>query len=293
MIAKTGFHRRLLDGARRGRSKVSSDSNLQTLIILAIVAGLVVIAFIPKDDYATVLTNDITGASTTSFVSSPFKTDQNAQTMKTWRDETVQQCKAAFENSKNDGEAMKKKEEIEIDSISKFYLPDSETLPSALPSGHVKYERCHNAFFDLGTNIGDSIGYFIDNALDVCGPLWMADHPKFRYKTQDFPHPHLDVTENKIYNKGSKGNPLQRMLQANMNKAPVVFPENTCVYGMEGNPTFTERLQKLENFVMNMRPRPIQHMHIHTESVVTAVDGPTKLYLDKMSVKENVSESFS
>lgn len=51
---------------------------------------------------------------------------------------------------------------------------------------------------------------------------------------------------------------------------------------------FTEHLQKLENHVMGAHPRPIQHLHIHTESVITAVDGPTKLFLDKTSVAENV-----
>ena len=58
---------------------------------------------------------------------------------------------------------------------------------------------------------------------------------------------------------------------------------------MEGNPEFTQRLQKLENHVMQTQPRPVEHLHIHTESVVTAVDGPTKLFLDKTSVEQNVS----
>ena len=58
---------------------------------------------------------------------------------------------------------------------------------------------------------------------------------------------------------------------------------------MEGNPTFTERLTKLENFISDMNPRPVQHVHMFTESVVTATDGPTKLYLDKTSVEQNVS----
>jgi hypothetical protein len=33
-------------------------------------------------------------------------------------------------------------------------------------------------------------------------------------------------------------------------------------------------------------------LHIHTESVVAAQDGPTKLYLDKLSVKQNVSKKI-
>lgn len=63
--------------------------------------------------------------------------------------------------------------------------------------------------------------------------------------------------------------------------------EKFCVYGMEGNPTFTERLTKLENFISDMNPRPVQHVHIFTESVVTAKDEPTKLYLDKTSIEQN------
>lgn len=50
---------------------------------------------------------------------------------------------------------------------------------------------------------------------------------------------------------------------------------------------FTERLTKLENFVSDMNPKPVEHVHIFTESVVTATDGPTKLYLDKTSVEQN------
>jgi hypothetical protein len=63
------------------------------------------------------------------------------------------------------------------------------------------------------------------------------------------------------------------------------------VYGMEGNPEFTSRLTKLENYITEMKPRPVQHVHIFTESVVTSVDGPTKLFLDKTSVEQNVSKN--
>lgn len=59
---------------------------------------------------------------------------------------------------------------------------------------------------------------------------------------------------------------------------------------MEGNPEFTNRLTKLEDYISAMDPRPVEHIHIFKESVVTAIDGPTKLFLDKTSVKENVSE---
>jgi len=64
-------------------------------------------------------------------------------------------------------------------------------------------------------------------------------------------------------------------------------PEDYCYYGIEGNPHFTDRLQKIEDFVMAIRPRPIQHMHFFTESVGAGQDGMTKLYLDTINTKEN------
>jgi hypothetical protein len=64
-------------------------------------------------------------------------------------------------------------------------------------------------------------------------------------------------------------------------------PEDYCYYGIEGNPHFTDRLQKIEDFVMAMRPRPVQHMHFFTESVGAGEDGMTKLYLDTVNTKEN------
>ncbi|KAL3919757.1 MAG: hypothetical protein SGARI_007125, partial [Bacillariaceae sp.] len=145
-----------------------------------------------------------------------------------------------------------------------------------------------NTFIDLGTNIGDSVGYFVDNAIDPCSPLWAAKNPKLRFN-EEFPRPHLDVATLQVQHRGSKGNPLFGMLQK---QAQDVASESFCVYGMEGNPAFTERLSKLENYIRTMEPRPVQHVHIFTESVVTATDGPTKLYLDKTSVEQNVRVVF-
>jgi len=217
-----------------------------------------------------------------------FDETTNAEEMAQWRQTTAAQCVTLLEDSKaNLGtEALAAKLQLEQDAIQRLSLPDD--VSTERPAGHQDYAHCKNAFIDLGTNIGDSIGYFIDNSLDVCSPMWLKQNPRQKIN-QDFPRPHVDVSDAKIYNDGlPKANPLFGMLQREMNKddSPV-RPESFCVYGMEGNPTFTNRLQKLENFVMDMRPRPVQHLHIHTESVVTAVDGPSKLYLDKTSVQEN------
>lgn len=173
--------------------------------------------------------------------------------------------------------------------MSQIELPS--TKPATLPQNHQPYEYCRNVFIDLGTNIGDSIGYFVDNSFDVCTPTWMKTHPEQRLH-EKFPRIRLDVSDLTIRHEGASGrNPLNGVLQQQLQNEEYgsVGPETFCVYGMEGNPVFTERLQKLENFVMNMHPRPVRHLHIHTESVISAVDGPTKLFLDKTSVAGNVS----
>jgi hypothetical protein len=64
-------------------------------------------------------------------------------------------------------------------------------------------------------------------------------------------------------------------------------PEDYCYYGIEGNPHFTKQLQEMEDFVMAMVPRPVQHMHFFTESVGAGEDGMTKLYLDTVNTKQN------
>jgi hypothetical protein len=281
-------------GERRvlGQLKQQGSSMFGSRIGMLVCAGLCAVIFIATDYQppldTTFLETSLTSLGATLLsASSSFNAEENAKEMKEWRETTEKGCQEILDTNKK---IYEQKEALEISAISKYTVPDVRTLSGKLPSGHVKYEYCLNTFIDLGTNIGDSIGYFVDNSIDPCTPLWMKKLPKTKMN-KDFPRPHLDVTETKIYNKGFGSNPLFGMLQKAMTEDPnnIVFPENTCVYGMEGNPAFTERLQKLENFVMGMKPRPVRHLHIHTESVVTAVDGPTKLFLDKTSVKENVS----
>ena len=121
--------------------------------------------------------------------------------------------------------------------------------------------------------------------------MWVDANPDTKFNNQ-FPRPHLDVATLNFKHRGSKPNPLYGLLQRTMKKASHATSETFCVYGMEGNPVFTERLTKLENFVSDMNPRPVQHLHIFTESVITATNGPTKLFLDKLSKKQNVSPKF-
>ena len=67
-------------------------------------------------------------------------------------------------------------------------------------------------------------------------------------------------------------------------------PYDICVYGVEGNPYFTPALNKLQDYVYTQfHPRPVRHLHIFTETVVTDKDGPTQLYVDQYSKKNHVS----
>jgi hypothetical protein len=220
----------------------------------------------------------------------PFDLAKNTHQIQEWRSQTESECRNVMStnNGKDTPAARAAKEQAERDAISKLQFPSS--VSGSRPVDHQPYQYCRNVFIDLGTNIGDSIGYFIDSAMDVCSPIWMESLPRTKLNA-DFPRPHLDVSTLEMLHKGAGNNPLYGMLQNQMikNDPHVVTPNSFCVYGMEGNPAFTERLQKLENHVMQTQPRPVQHLHIHTESVVTAVDGPTKLFLDKTSVEKNVS----
>ena len=210
--------------------------------------------------------------------------------MTVWRDSSIKECRMLVEAiGENAGETtFHQKETLERSFVNKMTLNPEPSKSSA--SKHHPYRRCRNAFIDLGTNIGDSIGYFVDNAIDVCSSVWVDANPKTKLNAS-FPRPHLDVATLEFKHRGSKPNPLYGLLQKQTRESPEATSESFCVYGMEGNPVFTERLTKLENFVSDMNPKPVEHVHIFTESVVTATDGPTKLYLDKTSVEQNVSDT--
>lgn len=210
--------------------------------------------------------------------------------MMEWRESLKNECHELIKavGKKVGASAIDRKELLERSFIQKI---EWNTQPSKISaSKHDPYVRCSNAFIDLGANIGDSVGYFVDNTIDVCSPSWVENHPQTRINDK-FPRPHLDVTNLDFVHRGSKPNPLFNLLQRLTKGSPSATSESFCVYGMEGNPAFTERLTKLENFITDMNPRPVQHVHIFTESVVTATDGPTKLYLDKTSVEQNVRKT--
>jgi hypothetical protein len=228
---------------------------------------------------------DVSLAATTA-----TKTSSSITSMKEWRTASIQTCQEFIESVSNDIDptALEKKEQLERSLISQLTLP-TKSSPQVPLVQQQPYRRCKNVFIDLGTNIGDSVGYFTDNAIDLCSPVWAGKFPKTEFNA-DFPRPHLDVSSLHVEHKGNPVNPLFVLLQEQAGNIP---SESFCVYGMEGNPTFTRRLRQLENFIREVQPTIFQHVHIFTESVVTAQDGPTKLYLDKISVEQNVRKSVN
>jgi hypothetical protein len=210
------------------------------------------------------------------------------ESMSKWRNQLRSACEMFVHTIQgNITEAhLQQKEEIEASALKRLHVPDPDALhhvPKLQP-----YKFCKHVLIDLGTNRGDTIAAAVDAALDVCSPIFLeADRTiKKAYRmSRNFPHPHFDAVDLRLHAKGFKAFGLATRLQ----KFFGVTMDEICVYGMEGNPHFTGHLQKLEAIVSAMNPRPLKHLHIHTETVVSPSDGPTTLYVDQTSEKDHVS----
>jgi hypothetical protein len=123
---------------------------------------------------------------------------------------------------------------------------------------------------------GDSLGKFIDAGFPLECPALNQSETRPRYSLE-----HGNVTlEYSIKNDLT-------IFASRAFQALSLGPEDFCYVGVEGNPVFTSRLQKLEARVMNTKPKPIRAAHFYTESVGAGVDGPTFLYLDERNVAQN------
>lgn len=209
-------------------------------------------------------------ADSLAMVNRKLDVESNSQTLKEWRHNLRKLCTAA--TSVKEVSAMTKK------NLQGFSLPQVR-VPQ--PRGDQAVKRCHNVVMDFGANVGDTSGHVIDTGLIGCkredlGKEAKTPESHFNIETKQFEHV-----------------PKRNMLTQNMEKLMEEVgkgksgPEDYCYYGIEGNPHFTDRLQKIEDFVMAIRPRPIQHMHFFTESVGAGEDGMTKLYLDTVNTEQN------
>jgi hypothetical protein len=152
----------------------------------------------------------------------------------------------------------------------------------ALPANRIErtrderaIKRCKLIVLEFGANIGDTAGKMIDAGLHGC---------KREDLKTEVVGPVFNTESRQIEDPKKGRNPLVREFEHLMKGfGPLRGPEDYCYYGVEGNPVFTDRLQSLEDFIMDTRPRPLQHVHFSTTSVGAGLDGMTKLCLDTIS----------
>jgi len=213
---------------------------------------------------------DVSAADSLALANRKLDAISNAQTLKEWRSNLKKLCSAA--KTPEAVTALTKQ------NLQGFSLP-SVRVPQ--PRNDQAVKRCHNVVMDFGANVGDTSGHVVDTGLIGCkredlGKDVATPESHFNLETKQFEH----VAKRNMLTKH-----FEKLIE-DVGKG-AYGPEDYCYYGIEGNPHFTDRLQKIEDFVMAIRPRPIQHMHFFTESVGAGEDGMTKLYLDTINTKEN------
>lgn len=270
-----------------GASKKGSVSSYFLVVLILVL--LVLSGFAPTNDFlasSPPLTLD------SATIQDVLALDPEARAMRIWKLQLQTACQQflhSISSGNNITQAhLKRKAQMESEALGRMSIPDPTTILTTQRGGNrPKYQHCNHVFIDLGTNRGDSIGCAVDASLDVCSAPFVEKDPSLRpaYRVSlDFPRLHLDVQDLRVAGSGSQGLSLLRLLQNHFEKPGM---ESVCVYGMEGNPYFTEHLQKMEGFIDAMRPRPLKHLHIHTETVVTSQDGPTSLFIDQYSEKNH------
>lgn len=130
--------------------------------------------------------------------------------------------------------------------------------------------RCKNVFMDLGANIGDSVGKFLE--ADLLGCQKNGKGVRYNVETREF----YSGSFNRI------STSFNEVMMDNKKR-----PSDFCIYGVEGNPHHTPQLRSVEGHIMSMSPRPVNNLHFLTEHVATKEDGPTKLFLDTVNEKQN------
>lgn len=198
-----------------------------------------------------------------------FDSEENAKNVKILRQELQEQCRNAT--------ALADLIRIPTKQISGYIIP-TDPIPRVHGDANAM-RRCKNVVMDFGANIGDTSGHVIDAGMIRC------DRKKELNAESSRTHFNVETKQFEIVQKLNKlSDHLRHLITKDR---PDQGPEDYCYYGIEGNPHFSEQLQKLEDYVMAMNPRPIQHMHFFTESVGAGEDGMTKLYLDTINAKQN------
>jgi FtsZ-binding cell division protein ZapB len=163
---------------------------------------------------------------------------------------------------------------IQNSVLSGFAFPDSD--PPQQPRGDEAVKRCKHVVIDFGANIGDTSEKMIDAGLPGCDRAELGKVER--------PHMNMEAKQVTAAGRNSISDTLDSFI---LKLGQDVGPEAYCYYGVEGNPHFTERLQKREDLTMATTPRPLAHLHFFTESVGAGVDGMTQLFLDTVNAGQN------
>jgi hypothetical protein len=251
------------------RGKSGSSRNITTIVVVSLaILGLaawynnfVSLASVTELASLSALSESIQATSIA------LNADQNAAEIKTMRKAVVTACQEA--KTPQDVEATRN-----INKLG-FVLPPKRTEQ---PRDERAVKRCKHIVLDFGANIGDTAGKVIDAGLRGCNRKDLKAETLSVFNTE----------ARQVEDTKKKRNPLVSQFE-NLMKGfgPLTGPEDYCYYGVEGNPVFTERLQSLEDFIMGIRPRPLQHAHFFTTSVGAGKDGMTKLYLDTVNKDQN------
>ena len=257
--------------------------------ILAIAFALIVALSI---SFAILRNGSSTSYGYYSLAASSLMKAATPMTMKEWRNDLRSKCQAYVDRIQQQGANitdihLEQKEQFEIAALNDLYIPDNMTIDQEQQTSQSN-RFCDHVFIDLGTNRGDTIAASVDAVVDVCTPIFLEADPTLKkaYRiSRNFPHYHVDYDSNfQIHTKGYKGFGLTTKLQKYFASTDI---NEVCVYGMEGNPYFTSHLWNLERTINSIRPKPLQHLKIYTETVVSPTDGETTLYVDQVSDKNH------
>ena len=154
-------------------------------------------------------------------------------------------------------------------------VPNGVAVPSTVP-------KCDFTFLDLGANVGDSLGKFIDVGLPDCSSFHFFTNYEVRSARL-----RTDNNDQEHTNRLTRW--TRDMLHtASRQLGQTLYPEHYCYVGVEGNPSFTARLRQQQAAILQSVPRPVRHAHFYTETVATAQHGASiPLYLDTTNVAQN------
>jgi len=211
-------------------------------------------------------------------VLSSFNRDANSAKVKAWRDEVKQKCSAA--STEKDMDAVKVLVKEQFSAPSKSSRKTFGTI-----------QRCKNVVLDFGANVGDSISKIIDAGLPGCDK---QNLDVTATKDASMAQPVFLHREERIT--AGKWNGVSKYFKERIEEVGRTYdeggkgdrgPEDYCMYGVEGNPTFTKLLKDSEQYIMSLEPRPLSHLHIFTETVGAGKDEPTEIFLDTVNEDKN------